>query len=224
MPVSGYTPPNLIAPGPNNQISINQRTGELRWDAPQRVGIYNIAILIREYRAGVLIGTVIRDLQIIVSATQNKPPRITVPLQLCVIAGDTITIPIVADDPNVSDKVTLSANGAPFTLPTSPATFVAGIPANPVNGLFTWRTSCDHLIKNDYLIVFNAVDNFNTPPLTDSKTLAIRVYAPPPTNVTSTLNILNKTVRLKWDSLYTCAGSARFINFSVWRKKDVIFH
>jgi gliding motility-associated-like protein len=223
LPVSGYTPPNLISPGPNNQISINQQTGELRWDAPQRVGIYNIAILIREYRAGVLIGTVIRDLQIIVSDTRNNPPRITVPLQLCVIAGDSITVNVSADDPNLTDKVTLSANGAPFTLPTNPARFVVNPPANPVTGVFTWRTSCDHLIKNDYLIVFNAVDNFVTPPLTDSKTLAIKVLAPPPLNLTSTLNILNKTVRLKWDSLYTCSNSTRFLNFSVWRKKGCGF-
>ena len=219
LPVSGYSPPNLIAPGPNNQISINQLTGEFTWDSPQVAGIYNIVILIKEYRNGILIGTVIRDLQIIVDATLNQPPRLNVPLQICKIIGDTIIITATASDPDFLDKVTLSANGAPFIITSSPATFVAGAPANPVSGIFKWITVCDHLLKNDYLVVFNAVDNFDSPPLTDSKTLSIKLLAPPPKNFTATLNVINKTVKLRWDSLYICAGNPKFRNFSVWRKK-----
>jgi len=218
IPVSGYTPPNLIAPGPNNQISINQKTGELLWDAPQRAGVYNIVILIKEYRGGILIGTVIRDLQIIIDATNNAPPILNVPLQICKIIGDSILFTATASDPNLAQKVTLSANGAPFII-TNPATFTVGAPANPVSGIFKWNTTCDHLYKNDYLVVFNAVDNFNSPPLTDSKTLAIKLLAPPPKNFSATLNIATKTVSLKWDSLYVCASNAKFRNFSVWRKK-----
>jgi gliding motility-associated-like protein len=217
-PVSGYSPPNLIAPGPNNQISINQFTGELKWDAPQIAGVYNIVIIIREFRNGIFIGTVFRDLQIIIDATNNLPPRLTVPLQICKVIGDTILFTATANDPNLADRVTLTANGAPFIV-NSPATFTAGAPANPVSGTFRWNTNCDHLLKNDYLVVFNAVDNFRSPPLTDSKTLAIKLLAPPPKNFTSTLNLANKTVTLRWDSLYVCAGNAKFRNFSVWRKK-----
>lgn len=219
IPVAGYTPPNLIAPGPNNQISINQKTGELTWDAPQRAGIYNIVILIKEYRGGILIGTVIRDLQIIVDATNNIPPLLNIPLQLCKVVSDTILFSANASDPNVSDKVTLSANGAPFLVTNSPATFTVSPPANPILGTFRWETNCTHLIKNDYLVVFNAVDDFNSPPLTNSQTLSIKLLAPAPKNVTTTLNIINKTVSIKWDSLYSCAGNSKFRDFSVWRKK-----
>ena len=218
-PVGGYSPPNLINPGPDNQISINQRTGEFIWITPQLAGIYNIVIVIREFRNGILIGTVIRDLQIIIDATNNLPPRLTVPLQICKVIGDTISFTATAFDPNSQDKVTLKANGAPFIVSSSPATFTAGVPANPVSGLFKWNTTCDHLLKNDYLVVFNAVDNFDSPPLTDSKTLSIKLLAPPPKNFTATLNVINKTVTLRWDSLYVCAGNAKFRNFSVWRKK-----
>ena len=219
LPVSGYSPPNLISPGPDNQISINQLTGELIWNTPQQVGIYNIVIIIREYRNGILIGTVIRDLQIIIDDTNNQPPVLNVPEKICKIIGDTIRFTATATDPNLQDKVTLSANGAPFIVTSSPATFIAGTPANPVSGTFNWNTNCDHLLKNDYLVVFNAVDNFNSPPLTDQKTLSIKLLAPPPKNFTATLNLINKTVALKWDSLYTCAGNSKFQNFSVWRKK-----
>lgn len=219
LPVSGYSPPNLINPGPNNQITINQQTGELLWNAPQLAGIYNIVIVIKEYRNGIFIGTVIRDLQIIIDATNNRPPRLSVPLQICRIAGDTIVVPVNANDPNLQDRVTLSANGAPFIVPNNPATFSAGAAANPVSGTFRWNTICDHLNKNDYLVVFNAVDNFNGPPLTDQKTLAIKLLAPPPKNFTATLNLINKTVTLRWDSLYVCAGNPKFRSFSVWRKR-----
>ena len=219
IPVSGYSPPNLIAPGPNNQISINQRTGELVWNAPQLAGIYNIVILIKEYRNGILIGTVIRDLQIIVDATNNLPPRLNVPLQLCKVIGDSILFTATASDPNALDRVTLTANGAPFVVANSPATFTAGAAANPVSGTFRWVTTCDHLLKNDYLVVFNAVDNFQSPPLTDSKTLSIRLLAPAPKNFTATLNVSDKTITLRWDSSYVCAGNSKFRNFTVWRKK-----
>lgn len=219
LPVSGYSSPDQISPGPDNVITINQQTGELVWESPQRVGVYNIVILIKEYRGGILIGTVIRDLQIIIEATDNSPPKLVVPLQICKIVGDTIRFTASASDPNLTQRVTLSANGAPFIFTSSPATFVVGAPANPVSGVFNWITNCDHLLKNDYLVVYNAVDNFNSPPLTDQKTLSIKLLAPPPTNFSATLNILNKTVALKWDSLYSCAGSTKFRDFSVWRKK-----
>ena len=218
IPVAGYTPPNQINPGPNNQISINQKTGELLWDAPQRAGVYNIVILIKEYRGGIFIGSVLRDLQIIVDATDNLPPKLIVPLQICKIIGDTIRFTANASDPNLTDKVTLSANGAPFIV-ANPATFVVGTPANPVSGVFNWNTTCNHLLKNDYLVVFNAVDNFDSPQLSDSKTLTIKLLAPPPKNFTATLNIISKTVSLKWDSLYSCANNSKFRNFTVWRKK-----
>ena len=219
IPVSGYTPPNLIAPGPNNQISINQLTGELTWNAPQRAGIYNIVIIIREFRNGIELGTVIRDLQIIIDATNNLPPKLTAPLQICKVIGDSIVVPVFASDPNLQDKVTIIANGAPFISATSPAVFNSTAPGNPTYGVFSWKTTCDHLLKNDYLVVFNATDDFQFPPLTDSKTLSIKLLAPPPKNVISNFNIATKTVTLKWDSLYTCSGNNKFRGFSIWKKR-----
>lgn len=219
IPVSGYSPPNLIMPGPNNQISINQRTGELVWNTPQAAGIYNIVILIKEYRNGILIGTVTRDLQITIDATVNQPPQLDVPLQICRIVGDSIIVNTLASDPNLTDKVTITANGAPFIVPNNPAIFIPSGSGNPVSGTFVWKTTCDHLTKNDYLVVFNAVDDFKSPPLTNSKTLTIHLLAPPPKNVTATLNLANKTIALKWDSIYACSNNPKFQQFSIWRKR-----
>ena len=51
--------PNQISPGPDNQISLDSVNGDFVWDAPQRVGEYNIAIAIKEYRNGILINTIV---------------------------------------------------------------------------------------------------------------------------------------------------------------------
>jgi len=47
-------------------------TGDFFWDSPPQQGEYNIAILVEEWRNGVKIGSVLRDMQIIITpATIN---------------------------------------------------------------------------------------------------------------------------------------------------------
>ncbi len=73
---------------------INPRTGQLTWNAPVRAGLYNVAFVVEEWRrspGGVLqIGAVIRDMQIIVRATNNIRPTLTMPLDICVEAGQPV--------------------------------------------------------------------------------------------------------------------------------------
>jgi hypothetical protein len=106
-PVPNYQEPTEIGIGPNNQISIDPASGELIWDAPQVAGEYNIAILIKSYRNGVLRDIVIRDLQILVLDEENKAPnmimsemnRSTVELEL----GESVSIDIEAADPDLQN-------------------------------------------------------------------------------------------------------------------------
>ena len=116
--VPAYVNPDQIIPGANNSFTINPRTGELLWATPQQVGIYNIAILVEEYRnfdgVAVKMGTVIRDMQIIVVNEPNDPPQLASIADTCITAGDTLVLNLSATDPNSSDVVTISANGAPI--------------------------------------------------------------------------------------------------------------
>ncbi|MFA5781884.1 MAG: T9SS type A sorting domain-containing protein [Bacteroidales bacterium] len=57
--MTGYTFPSAT-----NIFALDTLTGDLLWDSPILVGDYNIAILIEEWRFGVLIGSVVRDIQI----------------------------------------------------------------------------------------------------------------------------------------------------------------
>lgn len=64
--VPAYQMVDQIAAGPNNTYTLDPQTGIFTWDAPQQCGEYNIVYAIKSYRNGLYMGTVIRDLQIVV--------------------------------------------------------------------------------------------------------------------------------------------------------------
>ncbi len=205
-----------IPPGPNNSFTIDPNTGEIVWATPQRQGTYNIAILIREFRYGFCIGTMLRDMEIFVDAILDDPPQITPINDTCIVAGSTFSINVSATDPN-NEIVTLSALGAPFIIDPSRATFTAtsGLTAQ---GTFTWNTICSDIRPQFYQVVFKAEDepDFNGVLLSDLETWLINVVPPPPSGLTAT--IVGNDVQLDWTDPYACASSPDFQYFSVWRK------
>ncbi|MGB1207379.1 MAG: gliding motility-associated C-terminal domain-containing protein [Chitinophagales bacterium] len=117
--------PNNQPSSPDNNISLNPATGEFIWDAPQVAGIYNIAFLIREFRNGVQIGNMIRDMQIFVEDVNNTPPEISPLNEICLTIGDSLVLPISATDPESPPQtITLSAFGGPLEV-VNPAELVA---------------------------------------------------------------------------------------------------
>ncbi len=224
--VPGYTwPYDAVHQITNPDIlSIDPQTGELTWNVAQAIGIYNIAILVREFREGKFIGSLIRDMQIIVIDNPNHPPVLSKVNDTCIIAGALLHKVITASDPDVlpiKQKVTLTAQGGPFFVNVNPATFTTNSPANPVTGIFDWQTTCDHIRPQIYTIVFKAQDNYNGPngpqPYVDIETWVIRVVAPAPQNLVAVPN--GNQVDLSWDSPYPCENSDKFLGFSVWRKR-----
>lgn len=218
MNVPGYEYPNVVCPDRN--FTLNNRTGEIIWATPCQQGIYNIAILIRDFRNGVNLSTMIRDMQIIVLAEPNDPPQIGEIRDTCIRAGDTLIIPVRATDPQITQTVTLSANGGPMQLAISPATFTA-TPGNPANGTFRWNTVCDHILGQPYTVVFKAQDNHvsggvNPAPLVDLETWNVKVIPPPVEGLTAVAT--PNSVVLNWQNPYKCASFADFRGFSVWRK------
>ncbi|MCB9227584.1 MAG: gliding motility-associated C-terminal domain-containing protein [Chitinophagales bacterium] len=212
-----YNFPDQFPPGPNNQLTIDENTGEIIWATPQQVGTYNIAILITEYREGRKIGTLLRDMEIFVAPTNDDPPQIVPLKDTCVVAGSTLQINVTATDPN-GEQVRLSANGAPFEIDPSRASFNATV-GNPAQGIFTWNTICTDIRPQFYQVVFKAEDEAdgNGIVLSDLETWLINVVPPPPTNLTATITN-NKDVYLEWSSAYPCINDPNFQYFSVWRK------
>ncbi len=210
---------NRTIAGCGATITIDQRTGQLTWDAPCRECIYNFGIVVEEWRNGVLLSSKLRDLQVFVLNTNNNPPQITAVEDTCVIAGESLQLVVSATDPD-GDGVELSATGGPFAVAESPATFPTTNGIGSVSQLFEWNTTCSHVRDNAYQVVFRASDDFGIGPddlpLTDLQSLLITVVAPAPQNLTATA--IGNRVELAWDSLYACFNTPNFRGFSVWRK------
>jgi gliding motility-associated-like protein len=221
-PVPGFVPVSVIAPGPNNNFTFDVNTGLFTWNAPQRAGEYNIAILVKSYRNGQYLGGIVRDIQIDIRNAQNTPPIIEVPAEICVQAGELIDFDVVARDLDLpSQIVTLTGTGGPFLQPTSPATFSTA-QGNPVTSNFRWQTNCSHVQAQPYQLVFKARDTYfinggsTDASLATFSVVQIQVVAPPPQNVQA--QITGGRVTLTWDAPYICENAPGFFGFTVWRK------
>ncbi len=224
---TGYVDPDMIMPGPDNQIFLDEITGDFLWDAPQQIGEYNIAILIKEYREGVLISSIVRDMQIRILEGNNMPPQIQTIDEICVVAGEVIQFSVTATDPDIpQQQIELTALGGPLQFPVSPATFSApsGFNQQAVVGVFYWETPCEAISDQFYSVVFKAEDDFDTSldtfGLSTLKTVRIKVVGPPPEDLQAETG--NGLVDLSWESPYGCQNAADnyFQGFSVWRRNS----
>jgi len=194
----GIDIPGFTQPAASNLFSIDAITGDVIWDTPIMQGEYNIAFVIEEWRKGIKIGSVTRDMQIEILACNNNPPVIVTVTDTCVTAGDNITFDITAFDID-GDAVALTAVGGPFEVSESPAT----IDPDPAAGndtvmtTFSWNTTCFHVQEQPFQLFFKAIDDAYPINLVSYKTVAITVVCPAPENLTA--EAVGSTIRLKWD-------------------------
>lgn len=178
---NGEIIPGFTQPVGTSSFTLNPINGDLIWDTPSNssVGEYNVAFVIEEWRNGVLIGLVTRDMQINVVPCNNRPPTIEPLPNLCVNAGDTVSFTVEASDPDSPVQlVTLSATGGAFQFAApGNAIFTTQTGAGLVQQNFSWLTSCEHIRKQAHTFSFKAIDNGN-PNLTTFRTVSIRVVAP----------------------------------------------
>ncbi len=225
VPVPNYVFPNDVGPG-SNSLSIDPVTGDIRWETPSLPGDYNLAFFVISWRNGVPIDTLIRDMQIFVGDCENDPPVIETEFdEVCVVAGELVEFGVVATAPLTDEDqlVRFEAAGAPFVVPTSPATFEPDDPTyqtDPVARTFRWQTTCDHISDQPYIVVFRAVDNglTDTTGLATLRSVRITVVGPPPEDLQT--EATSEEVTLTWDLPYVCEDAADelFLGFTVWRR------
>ncbi len=204
LPIPGY-----VLPISTDSIGIHPVTGDLLWVVPPIQGEFNIAILIEEYRNGIKIGSVTRDMQInIIGCTGQHPPVIHAISDTCVEAGDTLIFDVVATDPD-SNMVELTGTGGPFVLTHNPA-WIYPDPAvgmDSVRTTFTWPTVCNHVQKQPYYTYFKATDDGQPVNLVDLHTIAITVIGPAPKGLTA--EGIGSSIHLGWNKS-PCAKASKY--------------
>ena len=207
MEIAGYTLPQA-----SQSFDIDPITGELRWDVPVLQGEYNVAIMVEEWRHGVKIGSVVRDMQILISSCNNDLPQIQCDDPYCLVAGEQLSFVISASDPN-GNNVSLTASGAPLELPISPAML------NPETAFglqpqmeFLWNTTYAHIRNTPYQVVIRAKDDDVPVSLTNLKTVTINVMAPKVQNFAA--EVQGHDVALTWTN-YPCPNASALL---IYRK------
>ena len=209
-PIEGYT-----LPPATHSIRVDSISGDLIWDTPADTGKYNVAMEIQEWRNGKKIGVVVRDMQIEVFSTKNKPPVNSELRDRCVQVGDTVDFIFSATDEN-KDALSLKATSGIFQLTSCPATFtnVDSLPGY-ASARFRW-IPCHAAVRNQpYDILFKSDDYNADIKLSDIHTMKIKVLGPSP-------KILNavpqgKFIRLTWLNY----GTDVIAGFSIYRREGV---
>ncbi|QHL86887.1 T9SS type B sorting domain-containing protein [Nibribacter ruber] len=186
-------------------------TGQITWNTPGVLGEFNIAFVVEEWRNKRLIGRVVRDMQILVKDIPNRPPRLFVPRDTCIIAGTRLRDTIIVTDPD-RHKVNVSAFGE--MLP--PATFTKASTPDTAY-VFNWQTlACLDVRRQPYQVTFRAVDipPAGVQPLVDIQPWRITVIGPPPVLTTAVVQSSN-TITINWQA-YNCVNASRIY---IYRKE-----
>ena len=206
-------------------FSIDGKTGLITWNAPGRIGEYNIAFKILEWRTnpatGIpeLLSTMIRDMQITVEDCINGRPMLIVPEDICIVAGTLIDEQILGFDID-NNRVKIEFSSDAFSVADSPpiinpnvVEYRNSLPHDTVK--FQWQTNCTHVREQAYQIVIKITDspNFGAQ-LVSFKTWQIKIIAPVLVWKNVSLDLINRRAVLEWEP-YTCSN-AEFIQ--IWRK------
>lgn len=148
---------------------INGATGLTQY-MPTVQGNYVVAVEVKEYRNGVLIGRTRRDLQLqaVVCPPNDAPEAIGAQgTSFTVQAGASLCFDVAFQDPN-ADSLLLTASGTIFdgNLFSPPATIIAPVNgATSVGSTFCWDTDCAQAQDQPYLFSVSVSDN-GCPPRT----------------------------------------------------------
>jgi gliding motility-associated-like protein len=187
--------PSLSTSVPTDIFAIDEQTGNVTWIVPPLPGEFNFGILIEEFRNGIFVGSVLRDMQIDVVLCSNQPPVINNLEDYCVLAGEEVEFQVTATDPDFDD-ITLNAYGGPLTEVVNEAEW------NPLNGQFAWRPECEEIRATPYNITFEAIDD-GFVNLVDLTTISITVVAPRVENPTA--EAFGNSITLNWEP-NVCGG------------------
>ncbi len=220
--VNNYRFPNEFGEGTETGESpplfgIHPETGDVTWDAPDIVGEYSIAFVVKEWRTinnqTVLLSTVARDMQIIVQSCYNNRPVIDGTETTCVEAGTMIQKTVLANDPD-GDNIQMEAFGGPVEMGATFNQVYEG-DSSRVKGIFEWQPDCFQISQHAVQVNFKASELANDPNLASFSPWQLKVMPPAPKGLITTI-LPGRTIRLDWES-YFCANAE---SIQIWRRID----
>jgi hypothetical protein len=150
---------------PNNLI-LDAITGDISW-TPDSVGIYAIDVLVKEFRNGIQIGEVLREIDLIVADTTLQNARLTNWNNITqtngqgyhyinAIAGQLNNFQLNVLDSNTTAIVSISSFGEPYMLPGDSATFniISKTSSNTAVGEFSWTPNVSTERNRPYMLTF----------------------------------------------------------------------
>ncbi len=200
-------------------LSVDATTGTLFWNAPLISGEYNLAVIISEFRHGVKIGHVIRDMQVTVKGLcLNNPPDIEEIHDKCVEAGTNLSFEAYADDTPATPQdfpiLHWEYFGEAFFLPQDSATFDPSPDGNPITGDFNWEPGCSAVRNSQYIFTLEATDAGPNVILKDIETWRIKVNAPPVENLAIGVEINS------FDLSWSMADCPQVTGYNIYRMGD----
>ncbi len=142
--------------------TFNAATGDM-CVTPTAIQVTVFTVLVREWRGGVLVGSVMRDIQVrTVTCTNNNPYLNGInntgayTMNACV--GNPISFNIPSFDANASQNVTLTWNSGISGASFSPTGGTGGTASRPV-GLFTWTPTMADVSSTPHCFTVKVTDN-----------------------------------------------------------------
>lgn len=219
---SGYSLANVCGGTP---LAVDAVTGTIT-ATPAYTGLYAMAIEVREFRNGVQIGLIRREIEFyVILCSDNSSPYINLATSVApvmsggnalyeITATDTICFSITIDD--FGDSIFFSHEGDVFQggiIDPPFATINDTIGTDQVTSTFCWNTTCAHINGDPYKIIFKAMDDGCPLPFTTVDTVLIKVNPPPeiePVNLLCLQLIGNDVVNIVWGDT---AVSARYFGY-----------
>ncbi len=182
-PVAGYSIPRS---NPLQAFTLDTITGQISW-MPDTIGHFVASFLVSEFRNGVKIGEIRRDMQIIViedstnfdrfkfatsSWSQNAQGYFEIP----VLVNFQNTLSVVGTD-NDNDFCNLSGAGETFMLTPNPSTLSVTPGNGIVNATFSWMPNMSNLRSRNYLTVFRGDELHGTYHYLTDVTVGFKVVA-----------------------------------------------
>ncbi len=165
-PIATYVDPPS---DPSNVLSMDPVSGTITWTASV-TGNWVYTIVCEEFRGGIKIGEIRRDMQVIVVPSGSLPSfsniGTVVPIvggypQWSIPAGQNSELRLLGSNPGTSNSLLFEAYGEPF-LSTTPAVYSQDPTGfdNEIEAIINWNPSSNDVRDEPYLTVLRLMDGF----------------------------------------------------------------